>query len=348
MDLIKTLLLQLIFKLGIFSLFHYLNRHNITILYLHSIFPSDHSPLPSWQPLRTPHNSKDLDFTLKTLNQHYQFISLTTALNILQKKIPPINNGLVITLDDGYYNNIDAAATIFANYAIYPTIFVATKHTENNIPFWFDRLDYALQQIEESTFTSELLHHPFTFDCSSRQALKQSYALFRNRIKLEFKCDTTMRDYLEKLSIQIEQYTGKALSQIIEQDNHAKLASWQQLKQAQQQFDFEVGSHTVNHARLALVANNIAETELSESKRHIEGRLKTPCDTFCYPDNSYNESTEKLVNKYYQCALTTDAQLNKIGQNMMRLKRFNFPTDKNPLKILFKISALRQFLQNNR
>jgi len=343
MDLIKTLFLKATFNLGIYSIFHYINRHKITILYAHSIIDIERTKSSCWQPLRTQHNTKELYFTLKTLSKQYQFISLTTAIKILKKEIKPIDNALVITLDDGYLNNIEAAAVIFSRFNIHPTIFVSTDHTENNVPFWFDRLDYALQQIKENIFTTELRQEQFIFDCSSRDSLKKSYALFRNKIKSDFDCDKRMRNYLKQLSTEIELHTGKALSQIIEQDNYVKLASWQQLKYAQQQLNFEIGSHTVNHARLALVDKKTLDNELFESKYRIEDKLNVACDTFCYPDNSYKSATEKLVKEYYQCALTTDTQLNKVGSNMMRLKRFNLPTDQNPLKILFKVSALRQF-----
>ena len=347
MPILKSLVLKLIFKLGVFSLFHYIHRKKITILYAHSIVQSSDIATSEWQPLRTQHTTDQLIFSLKVLDKRYQFISLSTALRILKKEIKPIDNALVITLDDGYLNNIKAAGHIFSQYNIHPTIFVSSAHTNNNIPFWFDRLDYALQQIKNEYYSTKILDELFTFDCRSRKKLVRSYASFRVKIKSQFVNDQMMRDYLESLSCLIEKQTGKALKQIMQKDSHAQLASWDQLKEAQQHFNFEIGSHTINHARLSLLDENIIINELSQSKQHIEDKLQLTCNTFCYPDNSYDNTTLSIVKDYYDCALTTDPQLNKIGNNMMELKRLNLPTNREPLNILFQISALRLNLQKH-
>jgi hypothetical protein len=97
----------------------------------------------TWQPLRMQHTKQALAVTLKILSKKYTFISLTTAVEILKKQRLPVNNALVITLDDGYLNNLTLGAPLFALFNISPTIFVSTEHSEYNQPFWFDRLDYS-------------------------------------------------------------------------------------------------------------------------------------------------------------------------------------------------------------
>lgn len=344
MKLIKYFFLRCIFYFGIYSIFHYIHRKKITILYAHSI--SQITAKNKWKPLRSFHDSADLDFTLNVLKKKYQFISLSTALKVLNKEIAPIDNALVLTLDDGYFNNIATGGPIFKKYGIEPTIFISTEHTEHNIPFWFDRLDYALQQIKVPELKTEVLNNVFIFDCSSRQALKSSYASFRKLIKKSFKDDLEMRDYLERLTTTIELQTGKKLQDIIHQDNFARLASWEELKKSQKEFNFEVGSHAVHHSRLALLDDKIISEELSKSKEIIESKLCHVCDTFCYPDNSYNNKVKFLVKKSYKYALTTIPGLNHKNNCKMTLKRMNLPTDNNSPKILFKISALKLTLLN--
>ncbi|MEL0657905.1 polysaccharide deacetylase family protein [Psychromonas arctica] len=346
MPILKTIILRLIFNLGIFSFFHYIHRKKITILYAHSIVKSSDINSSLWQPLRTQHNTDELTFTLSTLSKRYQFISLSTAIKILKKEIKPINNALVITLDDGYLNNIKASGPIFSKFNIHPAIFVSSEHTEKNIPFWFDRLDYALQQIKEDGFSTQILGESFMFDCTSRKRLTTSYSDFRRRIKLQFNDDQIMRNYLDTLSTSIEMHTGKALKDVINDDIYAQIASWKELKSATERFNFEIGSHTINHARIGLLNENDIDIELSHSKRTIEYKLQLACNTFCYPDNSYKDTAETLVKKYYQCALTTDPGLNKVGDNMIQFKRMNLPTGTNQYKILYKISALKLSLQN--
>ncbi|MFT6984903.1 MAG: peptidoglycan/xylan/chitin deacetylase (PgdA/CDA1 family) [Psychromonas sp.] len=339
MTLIKKILLNLFFKLGIYQVFHFLSRHKITILYMHGIIDDTASML--WKPLRMQHTQQALAVTLKVLSEKYTFISLATAVEILKKQRPPVDNGLVITLDDGYLNNLVLGAPLFTHFNIAPTIFVATEHSEHNQPFWFDRLDYALQQITEENFQTSIDDEVFVFNCYTRKRLQQSYAAFRRKIKAHFKSDIAMRDYLCTLCQEIEQQTGKALNDIINSDPCAALADWQQLNHAKNSLNFEIGSHTLNHARSGLVDKHTASRELAESKTKLESKLDTHCTSFCYPDNSYNAHAVQTAAQYYDCALTTDTGLNKPNCSLMTLKRFNLPTNDNPLKILYAISALR-------
>jgi peptidoglycan/xylan/chitin deacetylase (PgdA/CDA1 family) len=345
MELVKTIIIKLIFFLKIYDLFHFLARDQITILYLHGIQTDKPS---TWQPLRAQTTVTELSNTLTSLSSQYTFISLNKAIQILKKEIPPIKNALVITLDDGYLNNITLGTPLFKKFTITPTIFIATEHTNQNKPFWFDRLDYALQQITQPLFTVELHSEPFTFNCQNRDSLKETYQKFRTKIKKEFTNDEVMRSYLDKLCHKIETTTGKKLTDLINHDENACIANWQQLKEAQQNNNFEIGSHTVNHARLALTPKEIIELELVKAKNIIEKKLNIPCLNFCYPDNSYNNECLEQVKKHYSTALTTDVGLNKIGNNLLTLKRFNIPTSHMPEKILFKISALRQFISQQR
>jgi peptidoglycan/xylan/chitin deacetylase (PgdA/CDA1 family) len=346
MVIIRKILLSLIFKSGIYHFFHFLSRYKITILYAHSII--DDTASKPWKPLRTHHTARELAFTLDVLREKYTFIPLSTALKILKKEHAPIKNALVITLDDGYLNNLTIGSPIFARFNISPTIFIATEHSEHNRPFWFDRLDYALQQITEENFQTSIQDEIFVFNCQSRGKLQQSYATFRRKVKADFKSDIAMREYLSSLCQQIEKQTGKALKQIIDNDPCATLADWRQLKNAEKNLGFEIGSHTLNHARLGLVDKHTASIELSKSKNELENKLAIHCENFCYPDNSYNAYAAQTAALYYQSALTTNIGLNATNCDLMTLKRLNLPTSNNPLKILYTISALRMSLSFKR
>jgi len=342
MDFIKKIYLSLIYRLGMHHAFHQFARHQITILYVHGIMTDQEDSL--WTPLRPQLSPQQLSHSLAVLSQHYTFISLSDALEILTKQRPAINNALVLTLDDGYLNNIKYGAPIFKKFNIVPTIFVATEHTEHNLPFWFDRLDYALQQITSQQYVVQLKAHPFIFDCASRTRLKQSYANFRRSIKSSFTCDQAMRNYLDQLCQQIEQDTSTALMDISSQDDWSAIASWLQLADAIDDGSIEVGSHTCNHARLALLPANIISREIERAKQHINNKLAITCNTFCYPDNSYNSTAINVVRQHYDCALTADTGLNKIGGDLQTLKRFSLPVHSNPQQLLYTISALRHRL----
>lgn len=295
-----------------------------------------------WTPLRNQVSPKELEHSLCILNEKYTFNSLSQATKILNGKAPPVKNGLVLTLDDGYLNNLTYGGPLFKKVGIQPCLFISTEHTEHCREFWVDRLDYAIQQISATDYSVDIMAKSFTFNCSCRQQLKQSYTDFRRIVKNEFSSDQDMRDYLEIITSEIEKHTGKSLNDIIHKDDWCGLASWTQLAEVIKDSSFEIGCHTLDHIRIALVDEETVISQVTRSKKIIEKKLAIACDTFCYPDNSYNSTAIAMLKaQQYQCATTTDIGLNNIGCNMMTLKRFNLPTHQDPKKLLYSISALR-------
>lgn len=340
MNFFKKTLSHILIILGLYSLFHYLMRSRITILYLHSI--TDPKESQKWDPLKPLHTTDDLKRNLLFLSEKYTFISLSTAIKILKKEQPPVRNGLVITLDDGYLNNLTLGTPIYIKHKIIPTIFIATNHTEKNLPFWFDRLDYALQQLPRTGYTTKINNTVFFFDCDSRSTLAECYKKFKILIKKDFLSDLEMQKFLLKLSEDIEKITRKSLITFINSDPHSCLATWEQLQTSLSNKEIEVGSHTINHTRLALTDLQTATQEIALSKKIIKEKLDTTVDFLCYPNSSYDKQTTKLASQHYQCALTTTNGLNSFNTNLMHLKRFNFPMHQDKYKVLFSISALQQ------
>ncbi|MCP4322563.1 MAG: polysaccharide deacetylase family protein [Psychromonas sp.] len=335
-----NLFLKLIFTFLVGRLVHKFNEGKITIISMHGIMKYHDKVL--WNPLREQLTPSALERTVCVLSKHYTFISLDCAYAILSGKEKPVKNGLVFTLDDGYWNNLSYAGPIFKKYNVIPTIFVATKNIDECSPFWFDRLDYALQQLEGRYYKIKLLGSDFSFDLASRVSLKKSYASFREIIKRNFFKDEEMRDLLNSLSFDIEVITGKSLSSIIPYDDWARIASWEELCDVSYQQEFNVGSHTVDHTRIALVSDDVVEYQLKESKAKIEQKLNVDCKFFCYPNGSYNlHVAQKVFDSGYSLAVTTEVGVNKVGDNLMTLRRFNIPNKYKVNDILHALSPFR-------
>tara|TARA_R110001592_G_scaffold297689_2_gene568232 strand:+ start:4536 stop:5573 length:1038 start_codon:yes stop_codon:yes gene_type:complete len=332
--------LKILFSIGVGKVLHRINQDKITIISMHGIMYAHEHVL--WRPLRDQLDPKSLERTVDTLSKYYTFISLEQAHSILSGREQPVKNGLVFTLDDGYWNNLEYAGPIFEKYKVTPTIFVATKNIDECSPFWFDRLDYALQQLKGNQYPIKLLNHDFSFDLTSREMLKKSYASFREIIKQNFLKDEDMRDLLDSLSSEIERVSGKSLSNIIESDDWTRIANWKELHHASLLNKFNVGSHTVDHIRIALVSENIMEFQLQTSKHKIENELGISCQYFCYPNGSYSKkSAEKVSQSGYSLAVTTEIGMNAIGDDLMTLKRFNIPSKKRELDILYALSLFK-------
>jgi len=341
---IKSLLQKLykvMYLLGFGRVMLWLNRDAITIVSMHGVM-STATPSP-WVPMRPQLDPQVLDHCLIQLSRCYTFISLNEAVAILKKEKPPVKNGLVFTLDDGYSNNLTHALPVFKKFGVEAMLYIATKNIDQQIPFWFDRLDYALMMLPDNEFKAQIGNEEFIFDNSSSSALASSFKTFRHQCKVVFDNDLEMRDTITGLCELLEARSSKSLMEIIERDDWTRLANWPELLSAISSGNLNVGSHTVDHVRLALVSELLSEQELSESKNQISDKL-TACDHFCYPDGNFNSRVAKQVKKSgYLSAVTVEMGLNRVGDDLMTLKRFGLPhSAKKMHSLLFSLSPLRQ------
>jgi hypothetical protein len=139
----RGLLLKLLRSAGVFAAWRRLHRDDIVILMLHGTADPKRPSL--WTPLRPQFSPERIDWCLEAIGRHYRFVSLDMAVDILKGEIPPVEHGIAVTLDDGYRSNIADALPVFRKHGVPVTIFLTVANVENRTPFWFDRLDYALQ-----------------------------------------------------------------------------------------------------------------------------------------------------------------------------------------------------------
>ena len=334
---IKKVLLKVIWVLGGLHLIHYKNRHKICILMLHGVMARNEKS--RWEPLRQQLCPEELKRTLTILSQYYQFISVEQCVDILDGKLPAIDNALLITFDDGYRNNIDYALPICESFSIKPVLFVATNHINSGSPFWFDRLDYALQQnmgeVLSLTYQGSMYH----FDARTREDLITSYKTFRDDCKERFNDDIKLNNLFNGLSEILEARSGLKLSDISDKDDWSAIVSWETLKEAVSKGRLDVASHTEDHLRLNCLNEDDISSQLQQSKICIENELAVKCHYFCYPNGNYNGLAIKLAKETgYRAAFSTDVGLCESKDDLMTLKRFNFPANKTTSELLYLLN----------
>ena len=334
---LKKTILKILLKIGYFNVVRFKNRHKITVLMLHGVMAKNENT--TWEPLRPQISPLELKQTLQILSKYYQFISMSQCFSLLEGETTDITNGLLITFDDGYRNNIDYALPICEEFGVKPILFVTTSHIDSGLPFWFDRLDYALQQNMGKNIDLSFKGNIYYFDASSRYELRKSYKKFRDHCKSTFKNDVEMIQLFEHFCETLELRSGKALHDICAKDDWSSIASWQMLKDAVHKNRLSVGSHTVDHWRLDHLSEEQILWQLLESKNRIEQELCAKCHFFCYPNGSYNKLAIKLLkDNGYKAAFSTDVGLCSEKDNSMTLKRYNFPINKTKSEIIFKLN----------
>lgn len=102
-----------------------------------------------------------------------------------------------------------------------------------------------------------------------------------------------------------------------------------------------IGSHTRSHPWLTRIPLDEASEEITASKKILEDRFQVSIRHFCYPYGDWNEAVQRLVVEAgYETACTTDAGINRAGDNLYSLKRF---TARYPSR---NLKAIKQRIRN--
>lgn len=319
----KKLVLHLLHATGMLRLLVKMQQYQITILMLHGV--TDPEAPSEWKPLRPHLTTSQLENTLSILANYYRFISLDEASDILTGRRPHVPNALVLTFDDGYRNNLTHAMPILRRFDAPATIFLSTCNVTEQQPFWFDRLDYAIQSIEDSNFLIQDYPALRMLDFTSRNSMKYSFLSFIRNEKKRHASNTALRSSILTLTERIEQHSGHSLLDVFENDPWSKVMTCEEVAHAPNDVSF--GSHGVDHPILGLTSPEESLHQLRTSRDTIESITSKQCRHLAYPNGSYNNTILSMVKKCnYVSAVTTRTGRNKKGENMLTLKRIAFPS----------------------
>jgi peptidoglycan/xylan/chitin deacetylase (PgdA/CDA1 family) len=312
------------------------HRDKIIIICLHSVV--DFSKL-TWRPLRRPFSIDLLRRQLEIINRHYHWLSLDDAVEMLAGRKPFVRNGIVLTFDDGYRNNMTVALPELEKYSIKPAFYVATSMLNNQKPYWFERLDYAIQHLRTPTIV-KLRDQTFHFLPDDREGQRATYAELRQSAKSEFDSDHDFYQFFDTTTDRLEKSSGLSLAQIQTGDPCSETLSDRDLRTLEGSGRATIGSHTVDHIRLDTVDEKEYERQLTVSKTQIEAVTGTSCRHFCYPNGNWNRSVASAVAAAgYTTAVTGEHGMNGIGADLHSLKRMHMPDISDEHQLLFYLAG---------
>jgi peptidoglycan/xylan/chitin deacetylase (PgdA/CDA1 family) len=333
--------------IGVVRLLRLLDRKAVSILMMHGIM--DLKKQRDWVPLRTPIACRQLEASLKILARYFRFISLDEAIDMISGRKPFKAHCMAFTLDDGYRNQLTYAIPTLKKFNAPATVFVVTDNTQHRKPFWYDRLDYAIQRCEQVGYDVAVGELIIRFRSQTRVELQRSYADLRRAVKVQKILDSQMTAQMEDLADQLEEKCGQRLIDVFEKDEWTALLTWDEIRNAARDKDIVFGSHSTNHRRIGLAEKAEVQYQLEESKKAIERHTGSECKYFCYPSGSFSRNAAKMVERCgYRAAVTTMPGFNPKGSNLYTLKRIHLPTTGNPQSLLweiFQVSKLKNPLK---
>ena len=155
--------------------------------------------------------------------------------------------------------------------------------------------------------------------------------VFRNALPVLHENNFTATNYFV-----VNQLDGGNTWDYDEGVSHADLMSLEEMREWARQ-GMEVGSHTLDHPRLPVLAEEDAEAQIRDSREQLEALLGEPVSAFCYPYGAENAALRALVRRAgYSNATTTARGLARTDDDLYGLPRVNIPRSTHLLRFLQK------------
>jgi peptidoglycan/xylan/chitin deacetylase (PgdA/CDA1 family) len=244
-------------------------------------------------------------------------MALTTLVADLGRRTMR-DRSIVITMDDGYLDNLTMARPLLAEADVPATAFITTSMVDGAWEFWWDeleqllllpdvlrdRLELSVDRVSRcwelggaSRYTPEQRRadaglRPWSVESSPRMSFFYDVYLFLHRLSHE-----TRRDALSSLA----GWTGV---QPVVRKTHLTMSS-EQLRELADGSLVDIGAHTVTHPYLSYLRPEVQATEVSTSRWHLQELLERPVESFAYPHGDHAPGTVAEVRRTFRCACTT-------------------------------------------
>ncbi len=226
---------------------------------------------------------------MEMLSKYAHPISLSKLVQCLKSDSLP-SRSVVITLDDGYADNLYEAKPILEKYAIPATVFVCTGYAGKE--FWWDELDRLVMssQAELGVLRLQVRENQFVWDqpdvspeADLNARRKFHHALYNFLLALDVEEQSQVINTIRSWSgISSDEPTVCAM-------NHAELL------QLAEGGLIEIGAHTRHHPMLPRLVLERQREEIISSKQDLESLLGRRVDGFAYPHGKATDDTKRIV-----------------------------------------------------
>lgn len=273
--------LKRIFDVGIFSKMHQANSKQITVLNYHRIIDSARDDFSTFKPnvSASPHGfNRQMEYVKK----FYEVITLDDLLLWLQEKKSLPSNSLLITFDDGYYDNLEHAYPILNSAGFSAVIFLATNYIGSNSPFFWDFASYCAYHTKKDRMRFPYGEYHSWENDATRDKVVAKWVQFVKYFQPDEKqkaIDHLVKDL--EVTVSLDAFAGLHLN-------------WDQVRKLCD-LGIEFGAHTASHPILTKVPLSQVEDELVSSKNRVQEEIKKEVFSFAYPNGGRLDVSPKIV-----------------------------------------------------
>jgi peptidoglycan/xylan/chitin deacetylase (PgdA/CDA1 family) len=277
--------------------------------------------------------------------RYYRLLHLEQALEeLFAPAVRPVQDRrtpLVITFDDGYYDNYTECFALAAELHVPLTLFLIPGYVETGARFWWLEPDHLVTHTRMRKVTIE----------------GQTYHLntSQGRAALAKVIDTRIRF---TPSVEEREAYLRGVRQLLDVPYAVMLAeksslpfSWAEVETMKRCAWISFGGHTMHHPILSYLADPTeAEHEVRESRIQLERHLQSPIHSFAYPvgqpEDIGAQGMRSVQKSGYVWAVTTIDGLNTPQTNPYLLHRFSVDVHHPWLLLAAKVSGMGKRVSN--
>jgi peptidoglycan/xylan/chitin deacetylase (PgdA/CDA1 family) len=268
------------------------------------------------------------------LRRHYQVVSLGELLRQMEAGRSLTRRTVVLTFDDGYRNNYDAAFPVLRRFGCPATVFVASDAVAHQRSLWVTRLYFwfALATVRRLRLEvgGRVHEHEWATVVERKRAARR---VLTSLLRVD-------RPARERALGELAAHLGVDAS--VDPFDRLPMLRWEQLREMARA-GIAVGSHTVSHPALASLADEEVFWELAESRRVLQDGVGAPVTEVAYPFGGEKEIGPRaalLARKAgYDGACTMIPGANQTGGDRFALRRIAVQDVPLPVFALSLLSA---------
>lgn len=293
------------------------SKQRFSILTYHRVLPESDFMRPGEPAV------SDFEWQMELLSKHFNPLSLTDALSLLEYGELP-DRAVCVTFDDGYANNEELALPVLERFGIPATIFVATDFL-NGGRMWNDTVIEALRSAEGEVFDLDSLGLG-AYEIKNLADRRKAAGIIIREIK-----HWPPGKRLEAVNT-IEAMVGSLPEDMMMSDDQVRHLN---------ECGIEIGAHTKSHPILSTLDLEQVKGEVVDSKSCLEQMLNSPVRYFAYPNGrpgiDYRIEHRDLVEiAEFNAAVSTNWGVVSSLSDKWQLPRFT-PWDKTPLRFMVRL-----------
>lgn len=242
-------------------------RGKATILMLHRIAPFEDGKIPANENMKVSPEFLE-HFIIESKSKGYCFISLNSLYDGLKNGTLK-EKSLVITIDDGYKDNLTFGYPIFKKHNVPFCIYLCTSFPEKSHNMWWFALEDYLLRHNVVSIEGE------SFDTSSLQNKQKAFLKFREIIIENSNNYEDATEIMNKLGIfyNPRNYDGLALL-------------WEEIKYLLEDNLTTIGNHTHSHPIFTNLRNDEIINDIKKANLAFYNHLNYLPEHFAYPFGS--------------------------------------------------------------